>query len=105
VPYELRPGLSSLSIGGIPLLILATLEKHYADKSGGISPVIYVYLLSMFIRYLVSITQVLKDTEFGLDNRCECGNFIRYFFNNSLSTCKERAKSDKGSFTTLSSSR
>jgi hypothetical protein len=32
----------------------------------------------MFIRYLVSITQVLKDTEFGLFYRCEYGNY--YYF-------------------------
>jgi hypothetical protein len=35
--------------------------------------------LCMFILYLVSITQVLKDTSFGLYNWCECGNlFIIY---------------------------
>jgi hypothetical protein len=35
-----------------------------------------MYELCLFIRYLVSITQVLKDTSFGLDNWCECGKFI-----------------------------
>jgi hypothetical protein len=35
----------------------------------------------MFIRYLVSITQVLKDTYFGLQNWCECGLFyMDYYF-------------------------
>jgi hypothetical protein len=35
--------------------------------------------LCRFIRYLVSITQVLKDTYLGLDNWCECENlFIIY---------------------------
>jgi hypothetical protein len=32
-----------------------------------------MYDLCMFIRYLVSITQVRKDTKFGLNNWCECG--------------------------------
>jgi hypothetical protein len=32
-----------------------------------------MYDLCLFIRYLVSITQVLKDTQFGLDDWCECG--------------------------------
>jgi hypothetical protein len=36
----------------------------------------HMYDLCMFIRYLVSITQVLKDTYFGLDNWCECGNVL-----------------------------
>jgi hypothetical protein len=39
---------------------------------------LYMYDLCMFIRYLVSITQVLKDTEFGLDNWCKCGNLFIY---------------------------
>jgi hypothetical protein len=34
----------------------------------------------MFIRYLVSMIQVLKDTKFRLDNWCECGKFIYLFF-------------------------
>jgi hypothetical protein len=41
-----------------------------------------MYDLSMFIRYLVSLTQVLKDTLFWLDNWRECGNlfiFIIYY--------------------------
>jgi hypothetical protein len=47
----------------------------------------------MFIRYLVSVTQVRKDTYFGLDNWCEGGNYLYYgvFFNNKyiLSTVSE----------------
>jgi hypothetical protein len=39
---------------------------------------LYIYDLSMFIRYLVSITQVLKGTSFGLHNWCECGNLLFY---------------------------
>jgi hypothetical protein len=35
-----------------------------------------LYDLCMFILYLVSITRVLKDTSFGLDNWSECGNII-----------------------------
>jgi hypothetical protein len=31
-----------------------------------------MYGLCMSIRYLVSITQVRKDTSFGLDNWCDC---------------------------------
>jgi hypothetical protein len=38
-----------------------------------------MYELCMFIRYLVSTTQVLKDTEFGLDKWCECGKLLIYF--------------------------
>jgi hypothetical protein len=34
-----------------------------------------VYCLCMFIFYLASITQDLKDTSFGLDNYCEGGNY------------------------------
>jgi hypothetical protein len=41
---------------------------------------VYMYDLCMFIRYLVSITQVLKDTHFGLDNWCECGIYFIYLF-------------------------
>jgi hypothetical protein len=37
-----------------------------------------MYDLGTFIRYLVSITQVLKDTEFRLDDWCECGNLFIY---------------------------
>jgi hypothetical protein len=33
-----------------------------------------IIAIGMFIRYLVSITQDLKDSSFGLDNWCECGN-------------------------------
>jgi hypothetical protein len=35
-----------------------------------------MYDLFMFIRYLVSTTQVLKDASFGLDNWGECGNLL-----------------------------
>jgi hypothetical protein len=35
--------------------------------------------LCMFVLYLVYITQVLKDTLFGLGNWCECGNLFIYF--------------------------
>jgi hypothetical protein len=35
-----------------------------------------MYDLCMFIRYLVSLTKVLKNTEFVLDNWCECGNLL-----------------------------
>jgi hypothetical protein len=38
---------------------------------------LYMYDLCMFIRYLASITQVRKDTLFGLDNWCECGNLFK----------------------------
>jgi hypothetical protein len=34
-----------------------------------------MYDVYMFIRYLVSITQVRKNTYFGLDDWCECGNY------------------------------
>jgi hypothetical protein len=40
----------------------------------------YMYDLCMFRRYLVSMTQVLKDTLFGQDNWCECGKFIYLLF-------------------------
>jgi hypothetical protein len=36
-----------------------------------------MYDLCMFIRYLVSITQFLKDTQFGLDNWGKCGNLFK----------------------------
>jgi hypothetical protein len=39
---------------------------------------LYVYELCIFIRYLVSITQVLKDTSFGLDNWCESVNLSTF---------------------------
>jgi hypothetical protein len=39
-----------------------------------------MYDLCMFIRYLVSITQVRKDTEFGLDNWCDCGNYLYIYY-------------------------
>jgi hypothetical protein len=35
-----------------------------------------MYDLCMFICYLVYITQVRKDTYFGLDNWYECGNLF-----------------------------
>jgi hypothetical protein len=35
-----------------------------------------MYDLCMFIRYLVSETHVLKDIQFGLDNRWEYGNLL-----------------------------
>jgi hypothetical protein len=35
-----------------------------------------MYDLYMFIRYVVSITQVLKDTYFGPDNWYECRNLF-----------------------------
>jgi hypothetical protein len=34
--------------------------------------------LCIFIRYLVSITQALKDTLFRLDNWCDCGILFIY---------------------------
>jgi hypothetical protein len=37
---------------------------------------LYLYGLCMFMRYLVSIKQVLIDTYFGLDSWCECGNLF-----------------------------
>jgi hypothetical protein len=40
---------------------------------------LYMDHLCMFIRYLESITQVLKNTSFGLDNWCECGNLFIYY--------------------------
>jgi hypothetical protein len=38
--------------------------------------ILCMYDICMFIRYLVSITQVLKDTLFGLDNWCQCGDLF-----------------------------
>jgi hypothetical protein len=45
-----------------------------------------MYLQLMY--HLVSIAQVLKDTYFGLDNWCECGNLFIY-----LLSRRERYKS------------
>jgi hypothetical protein len=45
-----------------------------------------MYDLCMFIRYLVSITQVIKDTSFGLYNWCECGNLFINDYVEYLST-------------------
>jgi hypothetical protein len=42
---------------------------------------LYMYDLCTFIRYLVSITQVLKYTEFGLDNWSQFGNTHSYVTN------------------------
>jgi hypothetical protein len=39
---------------------------------------LYMYDLCMFIRCLVSIRQVLKDTEFGLHNLYESGKKRKY---------------------------
>jgi hypothetical protein len=43
---------------------------------------LYMYDLCMSICYLRSITQVLKDTLFGQDNWCECGNLLLLLFDN-----------------------
>jgi hypothetical protein len=37
---------------------------------------LYMYDLCMLIRYLVSISQVRKDTKFGLGNWYDCGNYL-----------------------------
>jgi hypothetical protein len=42
-----------------------------------------MYVCIYVCMYVVYITQVLKDTQFGLDNWCECGNlFIAHEFHN-----------------------
>jgi hypothetical protein len=38
-----------------------------------------MYDVRMFIRYLVSITQILKDTKFGFDNGVSVENLLLLF--------------------------
>jgi hypothetical protein len=47
-----------------------------------------MYDLCMFIRYLVSITQVLKVTLLGLDNWCECRGILITFILNFFFSCR-----------------
>jgi hypothetical protein len=39
---------------------------------------LHMYDLCIFIHYLVSITQVRKETSFGLDDWCECENLLLF---------------------------